>query len=46
MKLKAYRKFIVAAVGLAVALGLFDEGTAQEVVGAVTALLVLAVPND
>lgn len=43
--LKAYRKAIVAAVGVAVALGLLDEGTAQDLVAAATAILVLLVPN-
>ena len=38
-------KFIVAAVGLVVALGFLDSGTAQTVVGAVTALAVYLVPN-
>ena len=44
--LSAIRKFIVAAVGLAVVLGVLDEGVAQDVVGVVTAVLVYFVPND
>ena len=40
------RKFIVAAVGLAVVLGVLDEGVAQDVVGVVTAIAVYFVPND
>jgi len=41
----AASKFIVAAVGLVVALGFLDAGTAQTIVGAVTALAVYLVPN-
>lgn len=44
--LAASRKFIVAAVGLAVAFGVLDEGTAQDVVGVLTAVLVYLVPNE
>lgn len=44
--LGAVRKFIVAAVGLTVALGFLDEGTAQDVVGVLTAVAVYLVPND
>lgn len=39
------RKFIVASVGLAVALALLDPGTAQTVVGIVTAIATYLVPN-
>lgn len=46
MKLKKIRKFLVAAVGVAVAFGLLDEGTAQDVVGVLTAILVYFVPNE
>ena len=46
MKLKSIRKAIVAIVGVAVAFGLLDEGTAQDVVGVLTAVLVYLVPND
>jgi hypothetical protein len=38
-------KFIVAAVGLAVTLGLIDDGTAQTIVGIATAVAVYLVPN-
>lgn len=41
-----YRKAVAAVVGAAVTLGLLDEGTAQDIVGAVTALLVFVVPNE
>ena len=44
--LAAARKFVVAAVGLGVALGLLDEGLAQDVVGVATAILVYLIPND
>ena len=40
-----FNKVIVAVTGLVVALGLLDEGTAQDVAGGVTALLVYLVPN-
>lgn len=40
-----YRKIIAAVAGLVVAVGLLDEGTAQDVAAAVTALLVYFVPN-
>lgn len=43
---RAYRKLIVAVVGLAVALGVLDEGTAQDLVGVATAILVYLVPNE
>ena len=45
-KLASARKFVMAAVGLAVAFGVLDEGTAQDVVGVVTAILVYVIPND
>lgn len=41
-----YRKAIVAAVGIAVTLGLIDEGTAQDVVGIATVILTYLIPND
>jgi hypothetical protein len=41
----AYSKFIVAAVGLIVSLGILDRETAQEIGAAITALLVYLVPN-
>jgi uncharacterized membrane protein len=41
-----YRKFITAAVGLIVALGILDDETAQEIAAAITAILVYLVPND
>jgi hypothetical protein len=44
--LSSVRKFIVAAVGLVVAFGVFDEETAQEVVGVLTAIAVYLVPNS
>jgi len=43
--LSSIDKFIVAAAGLVVALGLLDEGTAQDVVGVLTAVAVYLVPN-
>lgn len=43
---KPIRKFLVALIGLAVALGVVDSGTAQSVVGAITALAVYLVPNE
>jgi len=46
MQLKSINKAIVAAVGVVVAFGLLDEGTAQDLVGVLTALAVWAVPND
>lgn len=46
MKLKNIRKALVAAATLLVALGLLDEGTAQDAVAALTPLLVFLVPND
>lgn len=44
-KLNAARKAVVALAGVAVAFGLLDEGTAQDVVAVVTAVLVYLVPN-
>lgn len=44
--LSSVRKFLVAAVGVAVAFGLLDEGTAQTIVAALTPILVYVVPND
>lgn len=46
MKLKSIRKAIVAAAGVIVAFGLLDEGTAQDLVGVLTALAVYLVPNE
>lgn len=40
-----YRKIVAAVAGLVVAIGILDEGTAQDVAAAVTALLVYFVPN-
>jgi hypothetical protein len=45
-KIKSYRKFIVAAVGLVVTLGVLDEGTAQDIGGVLTALGVFLFPNE
>ncbi len=45
-KLKAYRKFIVAVLGLIVTLGLLDTQTAQYIGGILTAAGVLLFPND
>jgi hypothetical protein len=45
MKLKSVRKALVALAGVAVAFGLLDEGTAQDVVAVLTAVLVYVVPN-
>lgn len=44
-KLTAVRKFIVAAVGIAVTVGLLDQGLEQDIVAALTALAVFLVPN-
>ena len=46
MKLRAIRKAIVAVVGLAVTLGLLDDGVAQDVAAILTALAVYLVPNE
>ena len=43
--LTAVDKFIVAAVGLAVTLGLVDSGTGQDIAGVLTAVAVYLVPN-
>lgn len=45
-KLKAYRKFIVAVIGLIVTLGLLDAQTAQYIGGILTAAGVFLFPND
>lgn len=45
-RITAYNKFIVAAVGLVVTLGVLDEGTAQSVGGVLTALGVFLFPNQ
>lgn len=45
MKIQAYSKFIVAAIGLAVTLGLFDAGTGQNIAAVLTALGVWLFPN-
>lgn len=45
-KIKAARKFIVAAAGLIVALGVLDNETAQAVAGVLTAVLVYFTPNE
>ena len=41
----AIDKFIVAALGLAVTVGLFDEGVAQTIAAVLTPILVYLVPN-
>ena len=41
----AIDKFIVAAVGLAVVVGVLDEGAAQTVLAVATAILTYLVPN-
>jgi hypothetical protein len=46
MKLRAYTKFIVAGVGLAVTLGLLDPGLEQNVAGLLTAIGVFLFPNE
>lgn len=45
-KIRSIRKALVALAGVVVAFGLFDEGTAQDLVGIATAILVYLVPND
>lgn len=45
-KYKAYRKFIVALVGLAITLGLVDSDIGQYIAGALTAAGVWLFPND
>lgn len=44
-KLTAVRKFIVAAVGIAVTVGLLEPSLEQDIVAALTALAVFLVPN-
>lgn len=44
-KLKSVRKAIVAVVGVAVAFGILDSGTAQSVVAILTPIAVYAIPN-
>jgi hypothetical protein len=39
------QKFVVAAVGLIVAIGVLDPGVAQTIVSIVTAVAVYLVPN-
>jgi hypothetical protein len=45
-KVKAVRKFLVAAVGLAVAVGVLDSGVAADAVAVITAIAVYLVPNS
>lgn len=45
-KIASVRKFIAAAVGVVVAFGVLDAGTAQDVVGVLTAVAVYVIPND
>ena len=45
-KIRSIRKAIVALVGVVVAFGLLDEGTAQDIVGVLMAIAVYLVPND
>ncbi len=40
-----YNKALVALVGVAVTLGLIDDGLAQDLIGLGTAVLVFLVPN-
>jgi hypothetical protein len=40
-----YRKFIVAIVGIAVTVGVLDPSLEQDLVAALTALLVFLIPN-
>lgn len=44
--LAASRKALVAIVGLAVAVGVLDEGLAQTVVAVLTPILVYLLPNQ
>jgi hypothetical protein len=44
--ISSVRKFIVASVGLAVALAVLDPGTAQTIVGIATAIATYLVPNE
>ena len=46
MKINKIRKFLVAAAGVAVAFGLLDDGTAQDIVGVLTVVLTYLIPND
>lgn len=39
------KKFLVAAVGLVVAVGVLDAGTAQTIVSVITAVAVFFIPN-
>ena len=45
-KVKAYRKFIAAVVGLVVTLGVLEPGLAQNIGGVLTALAVVIFPNE
>ena len=45
-KIRSIRKALVALAGVVVAFGLLDEGTAQDLVGVATAILVYITPND
>ncbi len=45
-KIRSIRKALVALAGVVVAFGLLDEGTAQDLVGVLTAILVYITPND
>lgn len=45
-KIKSIRKAIVAVLGVVVAYGILDQGTAQDVAGVLTAILVYLVPNE
>ncbi len=44
-RIKAVRKFLVAAAAVVVAFGILDDQTAQAIVSAVGAVLVYLVPN-
>ena len=46
MNIRSIRKAIVAAVGVAVTLGVLDPGTAQDIAGLLTAIAVFFVPNE
>jgi hypothetical protein len=45
LNLTAYNKFIVAAVGLTVSLGLLDPGLSRDIIALLTAAGVLLIPN-
>jgi hypothetical protein len=45
-RLNQYRKFIIAAVGIAVTVGVLDPSLEQDLVGLLTAALVLLIPNE